>query len=176
MVQTAVLKISRRFQFSTETVENVQWGWNRNFVRCLRNRTYGSRVSSYDNRLISFSNFFLNHSSTLFVFISNWIQTWPSLKVKHWVSRSGIPARKTHLQVYKFNCLQFIFYHDEFKVWLNIEEWMCLSPVTCSSVALATPFANSKKMQSAVLMISLRLQFSADTVELKGQSWRKFSV
>ena len=43
---------------------------------------------------------------------------------------------------------------------------MCLPSVTCSSVALATPYANSKKMQSAFLMISLRLQFSADTVEM----------
>ena len=103
MVQIAVLKISRRFQFSTETVENVQWGWNRNFVRCLRNRTYGSRVSSYDNRSTHILfKFFLNHSSTLFVFLSKWIQAWPSLKVKHWVSRSGIPARKIHLQVYTF--------------------------------------------------------------------------
>ena len=43
---------------------------------------------------------------------------------------------------------------------------MCLPSVTCSSVALATPYANSKKMPSAFLMISLRLQFSADTVEM----------
>ena len=68
LVQKAVPKISRRFQFSAEIVENIQWGWSLNSVRCLRNMTVGSwgklvfRVSSHDNRLISFSNFFLHPS------------------------------------------------------------------------------------------------------------------
>ena len=63
ILQIAVFKISHKFQFSAETVENVQWSWNQNFLRCLRNRADGSwgklicRASSYDNRLISFSNF-----------------------------------------------------------------------------------------------------------------------
>ena len=64
MVQIAILKLSRRIQFSPETVENVQWGWNRNFIRCLRKIADGSRgkliwrVSSYDNRVVSFSKFY----------------------------------------------------------------------------------------------------------------------
>ena len=40
---------------------------------------------------------------------------------------------------------------------------MCLPSVNWSSVALATPNANSKKVQAAVLIISRRFQFSADT-------------
>ena len=40
---------------------------------------------------------------------------------------------------------------------------MCLPSVNWFSVALATPNANSKKVQAAVLMISCRFQFSADT-------------
>ena len=40
---------------------------------------------------------------------------------------------------------------------------MCLPSVNWFSVALATPNANSKKVQAAVLMISRRFQFSADT-------------
>ena len=43
---------------------------------------------------------------------------------------------------------------------------MCLPSVTWSSVAFVTPNANNKKMQAAVLIISLKLQFSADTVEM----------
>ena len=43
---------------------------------------------------------------------------------------------------------------------------MCLPSVTGSSVALATPNAKSKKVQRAVLIISRRLQFSADTIEM----------
>ena len=39
---------------------------------------------------------------------------------------------------------------------------MCLPSVNWFSVALATPNANSKKVQAAVLMISRRFQFSAD--------------
>ena len=75
MVQIVVLEISRKFQLSKKTVENVQRGWNRGFIRCLRKRTDGSRrklilrASSHDNRLISFSNF-LNHPSTLFDFFA----------------------------------------------------------------------------------------------------------
>ena len=119
MVQIVVLEISRKFQLSKKTVENVQRGWNRGFIRCLRKRTDGSRgklilrASSHDNRLISFSNF----SSTI--------------------------------------RLQLIFYQDEFKVWLNTEELMCLPLVTWSSVAFVSPNANNKKIQAAVLIISL---------------------
>ena len=40
---------------------------------------------------------------------------------------------------------------------------MCLPSVNWSSVALATPNANSKKVQAAVLTISRRFYFSADT-------------
>ena len=40
---------------------------------------------------------------------------------------------------------------------------MCLPSVNWSSVALATPNANSKKVQAAVLIISRRFQFSPDT-------------
>ena len=40
---------------------------------------------------------------------------------------------------------------------------MCLPSVNWSSVALGTPNANSKKVQAAVLMISRRFHFSADT-------------
>ena len=40
---------------------------------------------------------------------------------------------------------------------------MCLPSVNWSSVALATPNANSKKVQAAILMISRRFHFSADT-------------
>ena len=40
---------------------------------------------------------------------------------------------------------------------------MCLPSVNWSSVVLATPNANSKKVQAAVLMISRRFHFSADT-------------
>ena len=43
---------------------------------------------------------------------------------------------------------------------------MCLPSVTWSSVALATPNANSKKVHVAFLIISCRLQFSANTVEM----------
>ena len=39
---------------------------------------------------------------------------------------------------------------------------MCLPSVNWSSVALATPNANSKKVQAAVLMISCRFHFSAN--------------
>lgn len=119
MVQIVVLEISRKFQLSKKTVENVQRGWNRGFIRCLRKITDGSRgklilrASSHDNRLISFSNF----SSTI--------------------------------------RLQLIFYQDEFKVWLTTEELMCLPLVTWSSVAFVSPNANNKKIQAAVLIISL---------------------
>ena len=41
---------------------------------------------------------------------------------------------------------------------------MCLPSVTWSSVALATPNRNSKKVQAAVVLISCRFRFSADTV------------
>ena len=41
---------------------------------------------------------------------------------------------------------------------------MCLPSVTWSSVALATPNASSKKV--AVVIISRRFQFSADTVDM----------
>ena len=41
---------------------------------------------------------------------------------------------------------------------------MYLPLVTWSSVALATPITNSKKVQAAVVLISYRFQFSADTV------------
>ena len=43
---------------------------------------------------------------------------------------------------------------------------MCLPLVTRSSVAFVTPNAKNKKMQEVVLIISLRLQFSADTIEM----------
>ena len=43
---------------------------------------------------------------------------------------------------------------------------MCLPSVTWSSVVLATPNANSKKVQAAVVIISRRFQFSADTVDM----------
>ena len=43
---------------------------------------------------------------------------------------------------------------------------MCLPSVTWSSVALATPNASSKKVQAAVVIISRRFQFSADTVDM----------
>ena len=43
---------------------------------------------------------------------------------------------------------------------------MCLPSVTRSSVALATPNASSKKVQVAVVIISRRFQFSADTVDM----------
>ena len=38
--------------------------------------------------------------------------------------------------------------------------------MTGSSVALATPNANNKKVQRAVLIISRRFQFNADTIEM----------
>ena len=43
---------------------------------------------------------------------------------------------------------------------------MCLPLVTWSSVVLATPNANSKKVQEVVLIISRRFKFSADAVEM----------
>ena len=43
---------------------------------------------------------------------------------------------------------------------------MSLPVVIWSSVALATPSANSKKMLAVVLIISSRFQVSADTVEM----------
>ena len=43
---------------------------------------------------------------------------------------------------------------------------MCLPSVTRSSVALATPNASSKKVQAAVVIISRRFHFSADTVDM----------
>ena len=134
MVQIVVLEISRKFQLSKKTVENVQWGWNRGFIRCLRKRTDGSRgklilrASSHDNRLISFSNFFSTIRRPCLIFLPN---------------------------VHTFDCLQLIFYQDEFKVWLNTEELMCLPLVTWSSVAFVSPKANNKKIQAAVLIISL---------------------
>ena len=68
--------------------------------------------------------------------------------------------------MHTLDCLQLIFYQDEFKVWLDTEELMCLPSVTWSSEAFVTPNANNKKMQAAVLIISLKLQFSADTIEM----------
>ena len=41
---------------------------------------------------------------------------------------------------------------------------MCLPSVNWSSVALATPNANNKKVQTAVLIMSRRFQFSANTL------------
>ena len=43
---------------------------------------------------------------------------------------------------------------------------MCLPLVTWPSVALATPNANSNKMQPVVLIISRRIKFCAFTVEV----------
>lgn len=43
---------------------------------------------------------------------------------------------------------------------------MCLPLVTWSVAALATPSANSNKVQAAVLIVSRRFQVSADTVEM----------
>lgn len=43
---------------------------------------------------------------------------------------------------------------------------MYLPSVTWSAVALATPNTNSNKVQAAVLIISRRLKFSTDTVEI----------
>ena len=43
---------------------------------------------------------------------------------------------------------------------------MCLPLVTWSSVALATPSASSNKVRAAFFIISCRLLFSADTVEM----------
>ena len=43
---------------------------------------------------------------------------------------------------------------------------MCLPLVSWSSEAMATPNANSKKVQVAVVIIARRFQFSADTVEV----------
>ena len=43
---------------------------------------------------------------------------------------------------------------------------MCLPSVTWSSIALATPNANSKKVQAAVVIMSLGFQFGADTVDM----------
>ena len=56
MAHSAVLKISRRFKFSAEMIENVQWGWHQIL---WADRSWGKlicRVSTYNNRLISFSN------------------------------------------------------------------------------------------------------------------------
>ena len=78
LVQIAVPKISRKFQLSKKkTVENVQWGWNRSFIRSWRKRTDGSRgklifrASSYDNRLISFSNFSSTIRRPCLIFLPN---------------------------------------------------------------------------------------------------------
>ena len=108
-MQTAALIISRRFQSCTEIVENVQWGWYRNSVRCLRNRTYGSRVSSYDNRLMSFSNYVSHvfgnprkkkiNKKKIYIYIYIYIYVC--------------------ISVHTFDCTQFIFYQDKFRVWLN---------------------------------------------------------
>ena len=43
---------------------------------------------------------------------------------------------------------------------------MCLPMVSWSSVALATPHANSNKVKAAFLIVSRRFQFSADTVKM----------
>ena len=43
---------------------------------------------------------------------------------------------------------------------------MCLPSVNWSSVALATPHANSNKVKAAFLIVSRRFQFSADMIEM----------
>ena len=52
---------------------------------------------------------------------------------------------------------------------------MCLPSVTWSSVALATPNASSKKVQAAVVIISRRFQFSADTVDIFSKVETRFN-
>ena len=77
MVQIAVLEISRKFQLTQKAVENVQGGWNRSFIRCLRKRTDRSRgklifrASSYDNRFISFSKFSSTIRRPCLIFLPN---------------------------------------------------------------------------------------------------------
>ena len=124
-VQIAILKLSRRIQFSPEAVENVQWGWNRNFIRCLRKIADGSRgkliwrVPSYDNRLVSFSNFF---SHTFVDPVRFSCQTCTNLTFfqrKAMSQSQQNPRKKNIFSVYTFNCIQIIFYQDKFKVSLN---------------------------------------------------------
>ena len=137
---------------------------------CLRKGTDGRRgrlicrVSSYDNQLISFSKLFLNPSVDLVRFSR---QMHTNLTFFHDQRKALSQSQRNFRNKDTFTSVHVwlpsvLFYQDEFK------EWMCLPLLTWSSVALATPDANSKRMRVTVLMISLRLQFNADidTIEM----------
>ena len=61
------------------------------------------------------------------------------------------PRKKDTFTVYTFEGLQFIFYKDEFKVWLNTSREIFSPMVTWSSAVLVTPSGNRNVVPIAFL-------------------------
>ena len=171
MVQIAVLKIFRRFEFRAEKIENAQWGWHKNFVRCLRNRADGRwrklicRVSSYNNGSCPFHNLPQPSVDRFRPFLPNVYK--PDLLAK--VSIEAIAAespKERHIYSVHVWLPSVYILPRWIQSMITYLGWMYLPSVTWSSVALATPNANSNKVQAAVLIISRRFKFSTDTVEI----------
>ena len=68
------------------------------------------------NRLISFSNFSQTIRRLCSLLLLNVYK--PDLLAKKSIEAIRNPREKDTFTVYPFDCLQFIFYQDEFKVWL----------------------------------------------------------